>query len=79
MAGPDVSGRSPLVDELLGGAGPAQVLGEERTLADEQRGGPVSASGLVPATGQPRAHIGRDDERRARASQGSDQGAHGPV
>ena len=70
------AGRAPPLEELLGRAGPTEVLGDDRPVgvaADEDRGRAVAALCLVRTRGQARTPIGGDDQHVAagveRASQ----------
>src|SRR5207244_644301 len=72
-----IARRAPAVEELLGGAGAAQVLGDEGPIADDYGRGTVASGGLVAATGQAGADVGRDHERRSASAQGGGQGTDG--
>ena len=69
---PDVAGRAPAVDELLGRAVPRDDFGEHRRVvvaADRARGRAVATRGFVGTAGQPAAEVGGHDERGTGAAE----------
>ena len=81
-AGPQVARGAPAVEELPGGGGAAEVLGEQAVglaVADQQRGTGVAAVTFLRRAGGTGAHVAGDDEHgRVDGAQRRTQRRRGP-